>query len=532
MTEDRTDLPELPRGWAWTTVDQIGQLLRGVTYKKHEASKDGKHGSVPILRANNINSELNFDDLVYVPLERVKDEQFVKAGDIVICMSSGSKRLVGKAAQAKDQFPGGFGAFCGLVRVSDPMDRKYPGFFFQGPTYRKSISELSTGVNINNLRRDHIESMPVPVAPLLEQQRIVAKIEELFSQLDAGVEALENAKAQLQRYRQAVLKAAMEGELTKEWREAHKGELEPASVLLQRILDERRTKWEAQQLEKMRAKGKVPKSDKLKGKYREPAAPDTSGLPDLPGGWAWATLEQIARDRLIGVVRSLKQQNKEGRGAAYIKMNNVTMTGYVTLDNLVFVKVSDDELRHYGVRKGDVLFNTRNSLELVGKTGLVRHDAKDTVYNNNLMRIRTASGVSSGFLVCQMCSNTFRGRMEKAKRATTNVAALYAKDVLPLPVAVPPMLEQIAIVDEAERRLSLIDDLASIANESLRRAERLRQSILKRAFEGRLVPQDPTDEPASLLLERIKAEKAKRETEKRTRKKRPRKDTPEQLELI
>ena len=282
MSETDAVLSELPDGWVGTTVKQISDLIRGVSYRKNESSKTSREDYVPILRANNINRQLNYADLVYVRRERVKDEQIVKAFDIVVAMSSGSKNLVGKAAQSHQDYHGAFGTFCGLVRVSPQLDRKFIGYFFQSRGYRNEISRLSSGMNINNLRRQHIESMYVPIPPLPEQHRIVAKIEELFTKLDVGINTLLRVQAQLKRYRQSVLKAAFEGKLTEAWRAEHQDEIEPASVLLKRVLKERRKKWEAEQLEQMKAKGKIPKDEKWKSRYKEPAAPDTSELSELP----------------------------------------------------------------------------------------------------------------------------------------------------------------------------------------------------------------------------------------------------------
>ena len=117
-------LTALPKGWIWTQVKDIAKFIRGVSYRKSESAKTPKSGCIPILRANNIKAQLNYEDLVYVPRDKVKDEQFVKALDIIIAMSSGSKHLVGKAAQAHQDFEGGFGTFCGLVRVSDVLLEK------------------------------------------------------------------------------------------------------------------------------------------------------------------------------------------------------------------------------------------------------------------------------------------------------------------------------------------------------------------------------------------------------------------------
>ncbi len=137
-----------------------------------------------------------------------------------------------------------------------------------------------------------IERKAIPLAPRNEQKRIVAKIEQLFSDLDAGVAALERAKANLKRYRAAVLKAAVEGKLTEQWR-ADNPPAEPAAELLKRILAERRAKWEQQQLAAYKAKGKKPPKN-WRNKYKEPAEADTDTLPALPKGWCWATVDQFS----------------------------------------------------------------------------------------------------------------------------------------------------------------------------------------------------------------------------------------------
>src|SRR5690606_37848876 len=146
-------------------------------------------------------------------------------------------------------------------------------------------------VGMASVNQEQLSSFPLPLAPLDEQRRIVAKIEELFSDLDAGVAALERAKAKLKRYRAAVLKAAVEGRLTAEWR-MQQPDFEPASKLLERILKERRRKWEEEQLRKYEAQGKKPPKN-WKDKYKEPEPVDASDLPPLPEGWCWASVDQL-----------------------------------------------------------------------------------------------------------------------------------------------------------------------------------------------------------------------------------------------
>jgi type I restriction enzyme, S subunit len=169
---------ELPKGWEWKKLGDIGKIISGVTYKSEEARDEPRENFIPILRAMNINGELNFNDLVFVPSERVSKEQFIKADDIVIAMSSGSKVIVGKTAQAKQDYQGSFGAFCAVFRCNENIDKKYVGLFFQTPNYRALISHLSRGANINNLRKDNFKSMLIPIPPLNIQRQIVAVLEK------------------------------------------------------------------------------------------------------------------------------------------------------------------------------------------------------------------------------------------------------------------------------------------------------------------------------------------------------------------
>ena len=170
-------------------------------------------------------------------------------------------------------------------------------------------------------------------------------------------------------------------------------------------------------------------------------------------------------------------------------------------DDLVFVPATDQERLRFSLSSGDLLFNTRNSVELVGKVGIVATLPFDAVYNNNLMRLRV--GINPEYLCYWMCSSEFRRMMEIVKKATTNVAAVYAKDLFVLPVAVPSQPEQSVIVVDVTERFSQIEAAKVAIEHSLLRATRLRQSILKQAFEGKLVPQDPNDEPARVLLTRL-----------------------------
>ncbi len=344
--------------------------------------------------------------------------------------------------------------------------------FFEYLLTGLKLSKLDKSTAIPGLSRDDYNPIEIALPPLHMQQRIVAEIEKQFSRLDEAVTNLKRVKANLKRYRASVLKAAVEGRLVETEAEIARREgreYETGKQLLERILEMRRREW------------------KGKGQYKEPSAPDVSELPEMPEGWAWGTVEQMVADSLIGLDRGREHQHTEPIGVPYIKMNNVDMDGTVSYENIVYVDGTEQELTRFTLNRGDLLFNTRNSKELVGKVGVVHNPPNGAIFNNNLMRLRVQSNIVPEFLLFQMCSRPFRQKMELIKKATTNVAAIYAKDLFPLPVALPPLAEQQRIVAEVDRRLSLVRETEAQVEANLKRAERLRQSVLQKAFSGELV---------------------------------------------
>ena len=485
---------DLPTGWEATTLASLLTVTRGVSYKKPDAGNKADSGLVPILRATNIDQILNFEDLVYVPSRYIKNDQLLRSGDIVIAASSGSRSIVGKAARLTSEWHGSFGAFCLGLRPDSRLGEGYIAWYLQSEEYRNRVSSLAAGININNLRREHIEETPIPLPPLAEQRRIVAEIETQFTRLDASVAALRRARANLKRYRASVLKDACEGRLVATEAELARSEgreYEPAGVLLERILEERRARWESQ--------------EKRRSKYKEPSAPDTSALPGLPEGWAWATVEQIA-----GVQGGIQKQPKRAPADyafPFLRVANV-LRGSLDLDEVHQIQLFRDELEKLRLISGDLLIVEGNgSPSQIGRMAIWKGEIEDCVHQNHIIRARLFTGIASQYVEAYWNSPMGVGQVSQVASSTSGLYTLSVSKVSDLPIPLPPMAEQHRIVAEVERRLSVVQQAEATVEASLARAERLRQSILKQAFSGKLVPQDPDDEPASVLLERIRAER-------------------------
>ncbi len=361
---------------------------------------------------------------------------------------------------------------------------------------------FANGTTRLKLTQAAMRRLPIRLAPLREQKRVVDKIEELFSDLDAGVAALERVRANLKRYRASVLKAAVEGRLTEKWRNANPS-VEPATKLLERILTERRKKWEEQQLAKFADAGKsLPKN--WRDKYEEPAPPDPSNLPELPKGWCWATLDQMSH-LTGGVTKGQKRRNDEVvRLIPYLRVANV-QRGFLDLAEMKTIEATEDDITELRLLPGDVLFTEGGDRDKLGRGWVWNGELEECIHQNHIFRARLLS-VDVAPKYVSWCGNSY-GRLwfQKAGRQTVNLASINLTILRRFPVPLPPADEQRFIVAEIETRLSVVEESQRQVAANGLRSSRLRQSILKRAFEGKLVPQDPKDEPASVLLGRIRA---------------------------
>lgn len=372
-----------------------------------------------------------------------------------------------------------------------------------------------------------IGAFEIRLPPLVEQRAIVAKIEALFSELDKGVEQLEQVAEQLKRYRQAVLKAAFEGKLTADWRARQQaaGTLPSAEDLLEQIQAERAARYE-QQLDdwKQAVKDWEAAGGKASGlkKPRKPAKPkdlpplsaqELADLPDLPEGWAWVRLGLAIEDPQYGTSKKCRY---EVDGAGVLRIPNIQLGGIDDTD-LKYAAFSEDERRQYSLVRGDILIIRSNgSVSLVGRPALVRDSDTEHLFAGYLVRLRpNGPAVSGNYLNQVLMSHHLRQQIEAVARSTSGVNNINSGEIRSLVIPACAPQEQALAIAEIDSRFSVLDELEKAVETGLKQAEALRQSILRKAFEGRLLSEaelaavqaDPAYETAEVLLERIRAER-------------------------
>jgi type I restriction enzyme S subunit len=506
----------LPSGWAYGTIADTGQYINGFAFKPSHWGSVGR----PIIRIQNLtDAEKPFNRTTLDLPEGI----VVESGEVLVSWSATLDAFIWRGEQAAlNQH---------IFRVVPDLRLVRRGYLFyllRFAIQKMLKTEALHGSTMKHINRGPFMGFPVPIAPLREQDAIVAEIEKHFTRLEAAVEALRRVRADLERYRASVLKAACEGRLVPTEAELARAEgrdYEPGEKLLARILKERRARWEADQLAKMHAAGKPSKDDKWKAKYNEPTAPDVCDLPALPEGWIWSRAEQSCDFITKGTTPSTRKLNKGSGEIPYIKVYNLTDRG--TLDfgtNPTFIskRTHEGELARSRVLPGDVLMNIVGPP--LGKVSIVPDTFAQWNINQAIAIFRPIHGLNRNFLSFCLLSTSILDWAVRRAKATAGQFNLTLEICRDLPLPVPPEKEQPRIVSEVERRLSVIDELEAVVETSLKRAERLRQAILKRAFEGKLVPQDPSDEPAGILLERIQAEREANQIAERRSGKRPSKE--------
>lgn len=398
-------------------LSDVADVIRGVTYKKDDATAKPATGLVAILRANNIQDRrlITDEELVFVPKDLVGSEQLLRKGDVVIATSSGSKDLVGKAAPLREDWRGSFGAFCAAVRPKEDIEPLYLAHFFESPEYKDLIRKKALGVNINNLRRGDLEDLKIPLAPLPEQRRIVSAIETQLGRLDAAVARLHAAKDKLKRYRQAVLHEVFSEE------------------------------------------------------------------------WDTARLDEVCLKIQDGSHFSPKEQFSEPANGRYLYITSKNIrNGYMDLSNLVYVtkeyfdsiyprckpELNDVLLTKDGANTGNVTMNTlEEPYALLSSVCLLKPDRSKLMPEFLMYFIQSPDGF----------------KQLTGKMTGTAIKRIILERIREAPIPLPTLAEQKQLVEYVATRFDAANETESTLDTQLLQAGRLRQAVLKRAFEGRLV---------------------------------------------
>jgi type I restriction enzyme S subunit len=436
---------ELPVGWSEATIQDISvKVGSGATPKGGEAAY--KASGIPLIRSTNV-VFFGFKQagLAFIDAQQAEalNNASVKRGDVLLNITGAS---IGRVTTTPEWADGArVNQHVCIIRPSEGVNANYLGAYLSSPEFQAYVWSDNFGVTRQALTKQQILEVSLPLPPQGEQRRIAAKLDTTLAAVDACRQRLDGVEALLKRFRQAVLAAATSGELTREWRD-----------------------------------GVDPSYEQL-------------------------SFRDLVVDSRTGLVRSSQEQHEPLPGLVpYLKMDAIGEAWGCSYQGYKSVQTTKAELATYELRLGDWLFNTRNSLELVGKSCVWEGPAK-VVYNNNILRVRFSSSVSPYWIEIFFRSPMGRELLFGVKSATTSVAAIYQRSLMALPVLVPSIDEQREIIDRVESLFSLDDQLEARLTAARKTVERLTPALLAKAFRGELVPQDPGDEPASALLERIRA---------------------------
>ncbi len=477
---------DIPATWTWSTMGAEAKIVGGGTPKKTE-SGNFEGGTIPWITpadlsgyrartiargSRNITEQgLNGSSAKLLPTGTVLFSSRAPIGYVAIAA----------CPVATNQ---GFKSFV----LDGRLDPEYVYYYLK---FAKPIAtELASGTTFLEISGRQAGKIPVPVPPHEDQREIVSALDSYFSRLDDAVANLERVQRNLKRYRASVLKAAVEGRLVPTEAELARAEgrdYEPASVLLERILAERRRRWEEAELEKMLAKGKPPKNDKWKAKYQEPAEPDLDGLPELPEGWGWATLPQLV--------------TADGHfvDGDWVESKDQDPGGEVRLTQLA--DVGDGVWRDRSAR----FLTTRKAVEL-GCTLLEADDVLIARMPDPLGRACLFPGAdrpcvtvvdvcivrldreyaSPKWLFHALNAPSSRARVKALERGSTR-KRISRNNLGTIPIAMPPRAEQASVAAEIERLLTIAERVQRDVAVQVERLASLRQGLLAAAFRGHLL---------------------------------------------
>ena len=467
---------ELPAGWSLATV---GEITLPVTTTSPSEKPDAEFQYLDISSIDN-QSSLITNPKTYLGKEAPsRARQVVAENDTLF---STVRTYLKNIAMVPGILNGQI-ASTGFA-VLRPAPLIEPKFLFHHTLtsgFLNSLGELQRGTSYPAVRDEDVRAQTIPLPPTAEQRRIVAKIEELFSELDKGMENLQQARAQLAVYRQALLKHAFEGKLTADWRKTHAAQLESAAQLLTCIRTERALA-----------------TPKRQAQEQAPSTQERSAPNGLPEKWVWASVSDLGRIE-TGTTPPTNDPTLYGDRLPFFKPTDLEQENNVRVARTYLSERGMDHARL--LPAGTTLVTCIGAT--IGKTGLARLECAT---NQQINSISPTDPIVPEFIYYQAIGPSFQDQV-KTNASSTTLPIINKSKFARLPLALCSHAEQTEIVRILDQQCSAISLQEADIETNLQRAEALRQSILKKAFAGELVPQDPADEPAAALLARIRAER-------------------------
>lgn len=494
-------LDVIPESWVKTTLGECFKWGSGGTPKSGNPEYYG--GNIPWLVIGDLN-----DGIINESSQKINEKglqnssaKLVDEGTLLLAMygSIGKLGIAGMKLATNQAI-----AFA----EKNEIETKYLFNFLRYA--RLELAGLGKGATQQNISQTVIKAFPFPLAPVNEQKRIVAKIEQLFSELDNGITALKTAREQLKIYRQAVLKHAFEGKLTAKWREKNADKLKSPEQLLAHIQQERESRYQ-HQLNDWKIAIKAWESDGKEGKKPgKPKAPEKVQFEgakfQIPSCWATTKLGLVTE--VSGGLTKNQKRNTLSRKMKYLRVANV-YADRLLLDDVQEIGVTEAEEVKVLLALNDLLVVEGNgSVEQIGRVALWDASIKNCGHQNHLIRVRFDNPDYARFILLFLLSPVGRDLIVKEASSTSGLHTLSISKVSNLQIPVVSLSESAQLMKIVDEKLTLTSKFESELDTEIQRAEALRQSILKKAFSGQLVPQNTNDEPSIELLARIKSEKA------------------------
>lgn len=457
----------IPDSWLLVPLKELGEWSGGGTPSKAK-SEYWTNGTIPWVSPKDMKTENITDSEDHITKSAVEQStaKLIPAGSVLVVTRSGI--LSHTLPVAVTTVPVTVNQDLKAITPKGGVLPEYVAWALRCFAHEILKTCSKQGTTVASIETAALHRFEIPLAPLDQQKRIVAEIEKQFSRLDEAVANLKRVKANLKRYKAAVLKAAVEGRLVETEAELARREgrsYETGAQLLQRILETRRSQWQG------------------KGKYKEPAAPDTTDLPELPEGWVWATLDQIGQEGRPIIYGIIKPGPHDPNGVPYVRVTEMK-DGYVDLENLR--RAAPERAAKFAratLAPGDVLISKDGT---IGRVAVVPPQLAGGNITQHVMRAPIHEQMCRDYVVwtirSDFCQKWLTGETKGVALRGVNV-----EDFRRLPTPVPPVIEQERILAEVDRRLSIMRETETQVDANILRAERLRQAILQQAFTGGLM---------------------------------------------